>query len=369
MEQLRSSSQPPLQSLSPAPPHQSMAASALASLVGGPWCDVALWLDVKALGRTDATCQQLFNLNSGAPWRNVSARDFFGMECGSAGLALPSPDIGWKHKCEVWQRTALSFFNYGREIHTIRQHDVTVICGCRLRIDLLRIADLERHPRNMERRHAPAPPSNMEGGVYYEVEVVANPDSICIAVCDFDTTIQNTVTFNPETGGVIRERRQHFPRGAQDDDPANPSGGGLPCSCKSERIEGEYMVLLPRLGPRTDVGPHDGGWASWGIREPQCFQGFMGVYVSPTTDVAFFRQHAAFGHTVAPCWETTGFCTNLWNKWGLCGDLRKTKRATMCLSFRDRGDYIVKMLKVSKSPPFMPPVTVPAYVGKLQPWH
>ena len=126
MEQLRSSSQPPLQSLSPAPPHQSMAASALASLVGGPWCDVALWLDVKALGRTDATCQQLFNLNSGAPWRNVGARDWFGTECGFEGLGLPPPDIGWKHKCEVWQRTALSFFNYGRGdtfLDTVRAAD------------------------------------------------------------------------------------------------------------------------------------------------------------------------------------------------------------------------------------------------------
>merc|ERR1719188_228628 len=103
---------------------------------------------------------------------------------------------------------------------------------CRLRTDILS-ADSDRD-------------------VYLEVEVLANPDNVSLAVVDFEAGGCSSVTFSPDTGAVIRERKvREAPR----------------------RVEGAYIQPLPSLPPG------------------QAFFGLLGLYLFQG-NLAFFRRCA-----------------------------------------------------------------------------
>lgn len=326
-------------------------------LSDGPYFVVASWLAAPDLARTDATCRLLRALNgqSYGPWQSAGDAAFYGMELDVGGGFLPFEgdsslkargEVGrqnWKGRYKLFHTEAPTFstpFN-GSEISAVEHPDEVAYCRCRLRTDLLASRD--------------------DRGVYVEVEIRANADNLSLAVVDFEGGGRSSVTFSPETGAVLRERKvRESPRA----------------------IEGTYIHLLPAAPP--------------GHR----FEGVMGLYLRGG-HLAFFRRWfaapvsaaTADGAAVAddgaapgvasngpptialpnaavepgfnappravasqgppPSWETTGFCTDL--KWA------SGQRLSLCLAFRDDGQYHVRIAQVSRSPPMIPHRSEAAY--------
>jgi hypothetical protein len=162
-------------------------------------------------------------------------------------------------------------------------------------------------------------------GVYLEVEVLLNPDNLSMAVVDFEAGGCSSITFSPDTGAVIRERKvREAPR----------------------KVEGAYIQPLPTVPP--------------GRR----FHGLMGLYLHKGR-LAFFRRCIPYSETqevislaespesvrtvpvpgdaqLGP-WETTGSISDL--SWA------EGRRLTPCLAFRDEGAYRVRVVCVGTQPP------------------
>jgi hypothetical protein len=180
----------------------------------------------------------------------------------------------------------------GPEIVSVAHPDEVAYFRCRLRTDIL---------------HA-------SHGIYLEVEVLANPDNLSMAVVDFEAGGCSSVTFSPDTGAVIREMKvREAPR----------------------KVEGAYIQPLPMVPP--------------GRR----FHGHMGLYLHEGR-LAFLRRcavsppvEAGSSATAGPQelgpWETTGFVSDL--GWA------KGRRLTPCLAFRDEGAYRVRVVAVGAVPP------------------
>jgi hypothetical protein len=288
------------------------SSSSFAALAaGGPYFIMASCLDSADLAQVDGVCRLLLKLNGlpAGPWKKMGERQFFGMELDVSGgfvpfdhsLSMAPFDIAgkasWKSRYEFFQREVPNFSMpfRGREIREVAQPDEVAYCRCRLRTDLL--SDCAH------------------GGVYVEVEVMANADNLSLAVVDFEGGGRSSVTFSPETGAVLRERKvRELPRA----------------------IEGTYIHLLPAAPP--------------GRR----FEGAMGLYLNSTGHLAFFRRWAAdsMGNE-QHAWETTGFCTDL--RWA------QGPRLSLCLAFRDNGAYHVRMSSVGQTPPLMPQRSEEAY--------
>jgi len=287
----------------------------LIALSDGPCAEVLSWLTAQDLGRTDVTCRALLELGGrpAGPWELLGARTFRGIELDvdggqlfgfeaaepqvkEAGLAVVSGS--WKRRCRLFTEAAPTFGApfASSEIRQIPRPDELAYCRCRLRTDILK-----------------APSSH---GIYVEINVLANADNLSFAVMDFEGGGSSSVTFSPETGAVLRERKvKESPR----------------------VIEGSYIQLLPQQSEGTS------------------FEGSMGLLVQGG-QIAFFRrwkareptqseaqQEAATEAVEQPPWETTGFCTDL--SW-VQGDL-----LSICLAFRDEGEYHVKLACVGSEPP------------------
>jgi hypothetical protein len=141
-------------------------------------------------------------------------------------------------------------------------------------------------------------------GVYIEIEVLTNPDNLSLAVVDFEAGGHSSVTFSPDTGAVIRERKvQEVPR----------------------KVEGAYIQPLAAMLP--------------GRR----FEGSVGLYLY-AGHLAFLRRCTSDAAGQEPgTWESTGFVTDLSWAEGRC--------LTPCLAFRDEGTYNVKIVTVDSAPP------------------
>jgi len=276
----------------------------LAALAFGLYRDIASFLDTRSLGQTDRACRLLRRLNNGqqGPWHEIGKQTFFGMEIDEGGFK--SFEVGgvenWKARCEKFRRITPTFsppFS-GSVIAKVESPDEVAYCRCRLRSDIL-----EKQP---------------ERGVYVEVEVSANADNLSLAVVDFENGGRSSVTFSPETGAVLRERKvRESPRA----------------------IEGTYIHLLPP--------------APQGRR----FEGAMGLYLQGG-QLAFFRRwnvpmNSASDSKSGPEWETTGFCTDL--KWA------QGPRLSLCLAFRDSGPYRALITQVNNTPPVQPSPSADAY--------
>mmetsp|Transcript_57668 Transcript_57668/g.91682 ORF Transcript_57668/g.91682 Transcript_57668/m.91682 type:complete len:411 (-) Transcript_57668:184-1416(-) len=319
-------------------------------LADGPYFVIASWLDARDLARTDATCRLLRTLNGQpyGPWQGAGDAAFFGMELDVGGGFFPFEgekswkargDVArqnWKDRYKLFHTEAPTFSApfTGREITAVEHPDEVAYCRCRLRTDLLS--------------------GRSDRGIYVEVEIRANADNLSLAVVDFEGGGRSSVTFSPETGAVLRERKvRESPRA----------------------IEGTYIHLLPAAPP--------------GHR----FEGAMGLYLC-NGHLAFFRRwyaHPAASAMIAaedgaagdgadrgaplvpvappdarpamqssaahaleePSWETTGFCTDL--RWA------QGQRLSLCLAFRDDGQYNVRIAKVGRSPPVPPHRSEAAY--------
>ena len=109
----------------------------------------------------------------------------------------------------------------------VSRPDALAYCKCRLRTDVLA---------------APSVP-----GVYMEVDVRSNADNMSLAVMDFEGGGTSSVTFSPETGAVLRERKvKEAPRVIE-----GSYMHLLPQNMRSRRFEGSIMTPPRRRDPRS----------------------------------------------------------------------------------------------------------------------
>lgn len=298
--------------------------SMLAELAEGPYFVMALMLDAATLCATDATCRLINNLNRApiGPWRALGAHTFDGLELEQDGV-FEQPACGldgeredrilggrklaridWKGRFRRFRSDVPTFcapFG-GSQITSVAHPDEVAYFRCRLCTDVL--DDPCSH------------------GVYFEVEVLLNPDNLSMAVVDFEAGGCSSVTFSPDTGAVIRERKvREAPR----------------------KVEGAYIQPLSTLPP--------------GRR----FHGVMGLYLF-SGSLAFFRRCSAAGGPAGTSpgasgaqgdpgdtalemgpWETTGFVSDL--SWA------EGRRLTPSLAFRGEGEYSVRIVRVGTQPP------------------
>jgi hypothetical protein len=271
----------------------------------------------------DASCRQIQTINQAnyGPWRTLGAHFFYGMELDQLGTFEPTDRcsdssssssqentsasgrkvarLDWKNRYGQFLSQVSTFrspFN-GSNVTEVSHPDEVAYCKCRLRTDLLN--------------------STTDKGVYFEVDVSANPDNLSLAVVDFEAGGKSSVTFSPDTGAVIRERKvREAPR----------------------KVEGAYIQPLSQ----TPTGRR--------------FEGSMGLYLQ-RGNLAFFRRCVDRGTDGGPPtpgpWESTGFITDL--AWA------DGQRLTPCLAFRDEGKYNVRIVQVSPLPPQLPKKKEMAY--------
>jgi len=360
----------------PAPPRRRSSRAArgargieLADLADGPYFVIVEFLAASSLGQVDAVSRLTRDLDraSGGPWQALGARAFHGLELdgedlfegdrrcsessgGGGGEALAARQRLWPRSQSDWKlrygrfRHEVKMFRSpftGSEISAVEQADEIAYCRCKLRADVL---------------HAG------ERGVYLEVEVHANSDNVSLAVVDFEGGGCSSVTFSPDTGAVIRERKvREAPR----------------------KVEGAYIQPLTT------------------ITSGQGFVGSMGLFLC-AGHLAFFRRHstsssssaaaseeapgaaavappppapaaatpvaAAVAAAAAPRtamasgkveaaelgpWESTGYVTDL--SWA------EGRQLTPCLAFRDVGTYQVNIAHVGAVPPVPAERTASAY--------
>jgi len=311
--------------------------SLLSALADGPYLTVAGFLSAGDLCRVDACCRLASALNglASGPWQGLGDRAFRGVELscgngvflsygedapavGTGGCVIPASASSWKRRFQRFRREVSTFsppFG-GALIDRVEHPDEVAYCSCRLRTDLLAVVSK----------------AYGAGGVYFEVEVLANADNLSLAAVDFEGGGRSSLTFSPETGAVLRERKvRELPRA----------------------IEGTYIHLLPA--------------APAGRR----FEGSIGLYFHGG-HIAFFRRWASStlaeredsanpdqpesGAGASPgAWETTGFCTDL--TWA------EGCRLSLCLAFRDEGAYRVRVtrIEVGGAPPLVPQRSTDAY--------
>jgi len=260
-----------------------------------------LSLDARDLCQLDRTCRLARTVNRSGigPWRARGGERFKGVELEKEGkfeAAKVAPlrerqfrEIDWKGRYCLFQRELPTFrlpFS-GRDITVIENPDEVVYCRCMV-------------PRVV-------PASEAHVGVYVEIAVNANPDNLSIALVDFEAGGHSSVTFSPDTGAVIRERKiQEVPR----------------------KVEGAYVQ------PLNATSPEEGG-----------FEGSVGIYLRGG-HLAFFRKRLPKDAQEPEAkWESTGFITDL--SWA------EGARVTPCIAFRDEGAYRVRIADVGAVPPFL----------------
>lgn len=297
----------------------------LADLADGPYYVIAMQLGPRSLSCVDVACRLTRALNraQNGPWCMLGKRTFHGLELdgdstfeaadyepAGAGVGTERSTrkvarVDWKGRYGRFRDEVKMFRSPfdGSEIRTIEQPDEIVYTRCKIRTDLLFDA-------------------SCSSGIYLEVEVRSNPDNVSLALVDFEGGGCSSVTFSPDTGAVIRERKV----------------------CEAPRkVEGTYILPLTT------------------ITSGQGFEGSMGLYLR-AGHLAFFRRRAcsdAAKTTECSLWESTGFVTDL--TWA------EGRRLTPCLAFRDVGTYQVSLTCVAAAPPLLTERTAFAYEPSS--WH
>lgn len=322
-------------------------------LAGGPYFDVASWLDVPSLANTDASCRLLRKLNAQpfGPWQNIGDSAFFGMELDVGGGFLPfEGDSSLKNKLERsrqnWKGRYKLFHNEtptfsapfsGSEITAVSNPDEVAYCRCRLRTDLLS--------------------TRSDQGVYVEVEIRANADNLSLAVVDFEGGGCSSVTFSPETGAVLRERKvRESPRAIE-----GTYIHLLPAAPPGHRFEGIMGIFLQNghlaffrrwfatpAAVAPEEGDEDAAMEVDGEGEAVRTQAALSNSPPAAAGVVDLTTNASAAvvvdvDTEEPKWETTGFCTDL--SWA------SGQRLSLCLAFRDDGEYKVRIARVGRTPP------------------
>jgi len=267
-----------------------------------PYFQAVALLDSTSLCKLDATNRTLNVMNRShiGAWRAYGSKNFEGLELERHGtFEMPASEKGggklaridWKGRFALFRKEVPLFCSPfdGPEITEALRPDEVAYFQCRLRTDILGTPSSE--------------------GVYIEVEVLQNPDNLSMAVVDFEAGGCSSVTFSPNTGAVIRERKvREAPR----------------------KVEGAYVQPLAM------------------VPSGRRFHGLMGLYLRGGR-LAFFRRcDPAPGDSNGETgqWETTGFISDL--NWA------EGRRLTPCLALRDAGAYRVRIVRVCAKPPHMP---------------
>lgn len=364
---------PPLESAGVVDALHPPALSVLVGGPGGPYFIIAAWLGSAELCRLDAACRLLREMNGlpMGPWRIAGERSYLGMEldAGSGFLPFENSDLkdvpgvqaalmnpGWKKRCELFYKQVPTFSApfHGSEIFTVEHPDEVAYCRCRLRTDLL-----AQQPGR---------------GIYVEVEVRRNADNLSLAVVDFEGGGRSSVTFSPETGAVLRERKvRESPRAIEGTYihllPAAPAGrrfegtmglylrdGHLAFfrrwSAASAQATSAAAAAAGAAAVAAGAGAATGTGRGGGISAAAPTSASGG---GATEDGAAGGGDVEAHHTASgvPDWETTGFCTDL--RWA------QGPRLSICLAFRDDGPYRVRIAQVSLQPPSPPERSQDAY--------
>jgi len=293
--------------------------TSLVDVTEGPYLVVSTMLDTSSVCCVDATCRRLYAQNGmqRGPWCMLGSHAFMGLELEQDGLfeqlvpclGTERGDADGRKLARIdWKSRYLRFLAnvpmfatpFGsREITVVAQPDEVAYFRGRLRTDVL--------TRSCSR------------GVYLEVEVLCNPDNLSMAVADFEAGGCSSVTFSPDVGAVIRERKV----------------------CEEPRkVEGAYIQPLPAIEP------------------PARFHGRIGLYLFQGK-LAFFRRCASTSEedkdAVVGPWETTGFVSDI--SWA------EGRRLTPCIAFRDEGAYRARIVCVGMKPPIDVPMRG---LGELQ---
>mmetsp|Transcript_140223 Transcript_140223/g.349524 ORF Transcript_140223/g.349524 Transcript_140223/m.349524 type:complete len:402 (+) Transcript_140223:37-1242(+) len=325
----------------------------LLDLAEGPYFVLALLLDAAALCRTDGACRLLRQLNRAGigPWRALGVRVFHGLEleregtfeqpvsgpstmevspCGSAG-GRKLARIDWKGRFNHFRTDVPTFCApfIGAEISAVANPDEVAYFRCRLCTDAL--------------------DSSSEIGVYLEVEVLANPDNLSMAIVDFEAGGCSSVTFSPDTGAVIRERKvREAPR----------------------KVDGAYIQPLATVPPGQrfhglmGLYLHRGQLAFFRrCYGKEAHEPSTGAYAPPGSTVATLPAEAVEARDLANAGDvsratqtstgTPGFEVGPWETTGFVSDLgwAEGRRLTPCLAFRDEGTYHVRVVCVRSEPP------------------
>lgn len=310
-------------------------ASKFTELTEGPYFLIALMLEGKSLCSMDASCRLFLLLNNTnahvGPWRALGARMFCSLELENdgvfeqpvLGMELQKSDVGsrkfaridWKGRFRRFRAEVATFaapFG-GSTITGVAKPDEVAYFRSRLCTDDSHMASAQ--------------------GVYLEVDVQQNPDNLSLALVDFEAGGCSSITFSPDTGAVIRERKvREVPR----------------------KVEGAYIQSLPSVPPgqrfkgRIGLYLHRGRLSFF----RRC-TGNMNVpspdAAADASDVAWIGNAlaqagggAAADDTVVGPWESTGFISDISWAEGLL---------TPCLAFRDEGAYQVHIVNVGAQPP------------------
>jgi hypothetical protein len=231
--------------------------------------------------------------------------------------------IDWKGRFHHFRAAVPTFcapFS-GPEITLVAHPDEVAYFRCRLCTDIL--------------------DDNFSSGVYLEVEVLANPDNLSMAVVDFEAGGCSSVTFSPDTGAVIQERKVR-------EAPRKVEGAyiqPLPTVLSGQRFHG-LMGLYLHNGRLAFFRRCDGGAGSAansgtteeGLEPTQRRSGSR----ESTEDQRSASSNSSSQTDMGP-WETTGFISDL--GWA------EGRRLTPCLAFRDEGAYRVRVVCVGSQPP------------------
>jgi hypothetical protein len=269
----------------------------LRDLATGPYFVLAAKIQEAELCALDASCRLFRSINSNF-WRELGSKTFYGIELEGEGtyesqecatLKTVGCTIDLKRRYRHFRTEAPKFrgqFN-SNQITEVCSTEEVAYCNYFLRTDLLQ--------------------NNTGDGVYLEIDVPLNADNLSLCVVDFDDGGKSSLTFSPDLGTVLRERKiQESPR----------------------RVRGAYIQpLAPQQGR---------------------FEGQLGLYIRGG-EIAFFRrpkdERYICDNGMGP-WETTGFIIGL--QWA------EGRRLTPCVAFGDKGMYRISITRLGSEPPVVP---------------
>jgi hypothetical protein len=347
----------------------------LAGGTGGPYFIIASQLDLLDLCQLDTTCGMLRAMHSPSVWKAAGEASFLAIELAGWNRRVGSepfirrttmklrhqvnPEVNWKTRCRFFHAQLQTFsmktfsMNIGRQISTVRLDDELAYCRCILQTGVLA-------------QHAGI-------SVYVEFNVIRNDDNLSLALVDSPGAGKNftSVTFSPELGAVIIERQNVAVPGGNSAHflPAAPGGhkfeGKMGIYVKDGRVaffrrwaQHSLDALRNLAAVGTDHAPIDKLWhlatqedydlAFWtehaDVEEGGAHADTMECIASAHAD-SMECIASAGGLTGEPAWETTGFCTTLW--WA------RSQRLSICIAFRDKGEYDLHTSKVGRQPPII----------------
>lgn len=288
----------------------------------GPYHDIASFFDVIDLCRIDASCSKFYRRNCawGGAWQALGKQEFQGLQLeekgkyGAFGSSSIS-NVNQKSRYLYFSQEVLKFCEpfAPTQIRSVQEVGDCAQLRCGIHTDLA---------KNV--------------GIYIEIEVLANPDALTLAVVDWEGGGSSSVTFSPDEGMVLFERRT---------------------GVEANHVQGKYVDALPNSTPRSR------------------FCGTIGLFVFAGR-IAFFRRCQPLQSGDAPALEDGNFkdgkvSGGQWESTGYISDFSWSQGSMLipCIAFRNAGEYDVRISKVSSEPP-MPldaiQAATPASVGRWQ---